>query len=175
MAILTLGASTYDFDLELLRQLLEVIDAEISKVNAAADVWPDADGEGLFDRGNGLYGLGFVACQQYVNVTYKHLAFPTDRKKAVQGGPKFSGTLSYAQIIDAAANFWKHQGEWDGTDGHEKKTRAVLDAVFPSKKDYVMANVLHELLGKSAATRLCDIVPWLERWRDDLTPPDPVA
>jgi hypothetical protein len=173
MTFLTIGGSVFDYDLNLLEQLLKVVDEEIAKVDADFDSDPDPDGSGLLQCGDGLYGLGFVACQQYLNVTYKDLAFPTDRQKSIQGGPKFSATLSYAQVVDAAANFWKHNGEWDGSDRREKKTRNVLEAVFPSGKDYLMANLLHELLGKPKVTRLCDVVPWLAKWRDELTPAEP--
>jgi hypothetical protein len=177
MAILKIDELTYDFDLHILRRLLEVIDAQIAEVDTAVATSKDPDGDGLFDWGNALYGLGFVACQQYLNATYKHAAPSMKRKDAIRRGPKFSAELFCAEVVDAAANYWKHQGEWDGTGWQEKQTRAVLDAAYPSKKDYVMANVLYELLGKPASNRLCSILPRLEEWRHDLAEPseDPTS
>jgi hypothetical protein len=131
----------------------------------------DADGDGLFDWGNALCGLGFVACQQYLNATYKHVSPSKKKKSAIRSGPKFSASLFCAEVVDAAANYWKHQGEWDGTGSQEKQTRAVLDSVFPSNKEWVMANVLYALLGGPEESRLCDILPLLKEWRDAVKSP----
>jgi hypothetical protein len=156
-------------DFQLLEQLLAVIDQEIDKLEGAYSGHPDPDGAGLFDRTNDVCGLGFVACQQYLNVTYPKLGFSkTDRSTAIQGGPQYSEHVSYAQAIDAAANFWKHQGEWDGAGTRERNTRAVLDRIYPTSDSYVMANVLHRLLGEPETPRFAGFAARLREWRDAL-------
>ena len=93
---------------------------------------------------------------------------PASNGLALVRGPMYSPD-SYAKVVDAAANYWKHHGEWDGSGKLEAQTRAVLDRVFPSKKEYPMSNILHALLGKPKTSRVSDLVPWLEKWRDGLT------
>jgi hypothetical protein len=103
-----------------------------------------------------------VVCQKYINASYR--ASGLKRSEAIARGPMYSSD-SYVKVVDAAANYWKHHGEWDGEGEPERRTRAVLDALFPSGSDYPMSNILHELLGRPATLRLSDLVPWLESWR----------
>jgi len=153
----------------LLIDLLALIDRETDKVDDLIAENPNADWSGAMDRAEALYGLAFVACQQYLNCSYRFSGL--ERCEAVARGPMYSPSSSYAQVVDAAANYWKHHGEWDGLGKGERKARAVLDRLFPSRKDYPMANVLYVLLGKPAKCRVTDLVPWLEKWRNGLTTP----
>jgi hypothetical protein len=166
MAVDGWGDLLSGFDRGLLVDLLAVIDAEIMKVDNLIARESDPDGSGLLDRAESLYGLGLVACQQYLNSCYRWSGL--HRPTAVARGPMYSPNTSYALVVDAAANYWKHHGEWDGAGKFEAKTRSVLDRLVPSKSNYLTSNVLHELLGKPATLRLSDLVPWLERWRDGL-------
>ena len=165
MAIDGWGDLLSGFDRGLLVDLLTVIDAEIGKLEDLIARDEDPDGSGLLDRADSLYGLGFVACQQYITSSYR--ASGLQRYEAVARGPMYSSD-SYAKVVDAAANFWKHHGEWPESHGWEEKTRTVLDRILPSKEAYPMSNVLHELLGKPETLRLSALVPWLEKWRDGL-------
>ena len=125
---------------------------------------PDPDSWGLYDRADALYGLGLVACQEFLTSSYRRSGLK--RAAAVAQEPMYSPTTSYAEVVDAAANFWKHHGEWPS--GWEERTRAVLDRVYPSQNDYPMSNVLAVLLGKPTPLRLAGLVPLLEQWRRGL-------
>jgi hypothetical protein len=132
MAIDGWGDLLSGFDRGLLVDLLAVLDAEIGKLDHLIPSDPDPDGSGLLDRGDSLYGLGFVVCQQYINSSYR--ASGLKRSDALAHCPMYSSD-SYAKVVNAAANYWKHHGEWDGSGALEEQTREVLDRVFPSKED----------------------------------------
>jgi hypothetical protein len=165
-----------DLDLDLLIRLLTIVDQELARVEAECEKSQDPDSLGLLDRAEGLAGLGFVACQQYLHMTYRQ--FDGGKKwEAIQAGPRHAADVSYAEVINAAANFWKHRGEWDdrAPTHDETRTRAVLDRIFASSGAYPLFNVLHGLL-KPEPSRFANIVPLLEGWRNALiakTRPDP--
>lgn len=81
MTFLSIGGFIFDCDLDLLAETAEGDRRGArAKLDIDFDSDPDPAGSGLLARGDGLYGLrGFVACQQYLNVRYKDLAFSTDR------------------------------------------------------------------------------------------------
>jgi hypothetical protein len=120
----------FSVDLSLLVPLLRLIDHQIEEIEVRYAHNPsDGDTFGWFDDEEALAGLGFVACQQLLNATYrpakplratepsrKSGAIADERRKLRDGamckGPLHPCGVPYARAIDAAANFWKHQGEW---------------------------------------------------------------
>jgi hypothetical protein len=153
-----------DFDLGLLTELLAVLDRQIARIEDEASRSLDPDGHGLFDRMEALIGLGFVACQQYINATYRQLA--PDKAQAIRQPPTLASGRSVIEVINAAANFWKHRDEWPGQNGKaEERTRAVIDDVSSSSADYVMGNVLYELV-RPHPLRFVSVVDRLIHWRD---------
>jgi hypothetical protein len=155
-----------DFDLGLVVELLEVVDRQIARIEDEVSRSPDPDGHGHFDRMEALIGLGFVACQQYINATYPQLV--PSKSQAFQHSPKLHGGQSVIAVINAAANFWKHRDEWPRPNSKdEEKTRAIIDDVSSSEADYVMSNVLYELV-QPHPLRLVSVVDPLKRWRDVL-------
>ncbi|MCX7012615.1 MAG: hypothetical protein NTW86_08640, partial [Candidatus Sumerlaeota bacterium] len=163
---LLLKDGVLDFDLDLLVELLAVIDHQIERIEDEISRSPDPDGLGHFDRMEGVIGLGFVACQQYIHATYPQLRVK-NKSEAIQAAPKHSSGRSVTEVINAAANFWKHHDEWPGIKqkNAEEKTRAVINSLVPSSADYVMGNVLYELL-QPQAPRFASVVHLLTQWRD---------
>jgi len=163
---LLLADGVLDHDLEFLVELLEIVDARIAALDSELARCPDPDAFGTFDRLEAVIGLGFVACQQYIHATYPEFR-GKDKYAALQAPPKHRSGRSITEVIHAAVNFWKHHGEWTGITkkSDETRTRVVLDSVFPSTKDYVLSNVLHDLL-QPQAPRFASLVPVLTQWRD---------
>ncbi len=155
-----------DFDLPVLIEFLESTDRLITRISDEASRSVDPDSYGYFDRIEGVVGFGFMACQQYINATYPHLSVP-DKGVAIRNPPTHSSGRAVVEVINAAANFWKHHDEWPGRKrkDDEERTRAVIDAVTPSSDDYVMMNVLYELT-RSNASLFSSVVPLLTQWRD---------
>lgn len=150
----------------LLTPLLDVIDVQIERLWAEIHLDPSLT-DAWLDDVESLTGLGFVACQQFLVSTYKR--FEDSKGRSLAKGPQHPSGPSYAQVVDAAANFWKHQGEWipGKEEKQEANTSAVLDKLFSTRKEYVLGNVLHALV-KPEDARFARLVPWLERWRDSL-------
>jgi hypothetical protein len=164
----------FDFDLDLLVELLEVVDHQILRIEDEISRSPDPDSFGHFDRMEGVIGLGFVACQQYINATYPQI-WGKNKSEAIQAPPKHSSGQSVTEVINAAANFLKHHDEWPvGTDKKQTNKREeqirvllrdVINSPDPSSADYVMGNVLHALL-QPQAPRFASVVHLLTQWRD---------
>ncbi|HEX6085952.1 MAG TPA: hypothetical protein VF266_15575 [Thermoanaerobaculia bacterium] len=153
-----------DSDLGSLVELLEVIDHHIARIDDEVTRSSDPDGLGLCDRMEAVVGLGFVACQQYINATYPQLV--PNKAQAIRHPPTLPGGQSAIELINAAANFWKHRDEWPRPNGKdEERTRAVIDEVTSSAADYVMVNVLYELV-RPHPLRFAPVVDLLTRWRD---------
>jgi len=78
--------------------------------------------------------------------------------------------MTILQIINHAANFWKHEDDWrlKKNSKNEIRTRAALKKVgFSTKRPYVLTNILAEIApSKSAQFRT--LIPILEAWREEL-------
>ena len=161
---LLLEGDVVDLDLGLLVELLEVVDRQIDRIENEITRSPDPDGHGHFDRMETVIGLGFVACQQYINATYPQLV--ASKPQAIRQPPTLPSGRSVIELINAAANFWKHHDEWPCRNGKdEERTRAIIDDTTSSTADYVMGNVLYELV-RPHPLRFGSVVDLLKRWRD---------
>jgi hypothetical protein len=154
-----------DWDLDALEEMLGVFDSQLDRVYAdwkrlkntplgdPADFWP---------RLEYIAGIGFVACQNYLLQVYP----PMEKRDALKLGPPHSCGQSVASIVNAAANYWKHQGEWlqdDPADKRRDRTENVLLAVTESRSPNVF-EVLEELVAPQAP-RFKFLVPLLVQWR----------
>ncbi len=56
----------FDYDLELLRDIVGTIDRHLEMIKQQSTEVEDPNSFGYFDRGEHVVGLGFVACQTYI-------------------------------------------------------------------------------------------------------------
>lgn len=98
-----------DYDLDLLRELLQLLDAQLDRLGKWAARADDADREGIYDSEEHVVGLGFVACQTYLVATYG--AMLVKKPKALGFGPPHRSGYTIAQLVNHAANYWKHRDE----------------------------------------------------------------
>lgn len=165
-----LGEEYADGELDLLVELLSLLDIKITELHDKifATQPPNTDLYG--DQVEYFIGIGFVAIQQYLNdtlTTIKCLKKPD----ALDLGPFYTGTLSYAAIFNASANYWKHFPEWlKSDDAIEKKqatrTQFVIGEIVNSQ-DWVLAGVLAKLTS-DAEFRLSNLIPLLHDWRNNI-------
>ena len=157
-----------DFDLDLLRQLVHIIDQHLEIMAQESVKVDDPDSFGYFDRMEHLTGFGFVACQTYITSICGSLRI--EKQKALAIGPIHSSGQTKVQIINSAANYWKHNSEWilEKSERQRKRIEETFDSVgFPINSDYPLSGLLTELaLPEPAAFQ--PIVSALEAWRDAL-------
>jgi len=157
-----------DLDLDLLQQLVRIIDQHLEQMAQEAVQVDDPDSFGHFDRMEHLTGLGFVACQTYMSSICGSLRI--EKQKALAIGPLHTSGQTKAQIINSAANYWKHNSEWilEKSDRQRKRIEETFDLVgFPINTDYPLSGVLTELVFPELAA-FQPIVAALEAWRDEL-------
>jgi hypothetical protein len=157
-----------DFDLDLLQQLVRIIDQHLELMAQESVQVDDADSFGYFDRMEHLVGLGFVACQTYMSSVCGFLRI--EKPKALIVGPVHSSGQTKVQIINSAANYWKHNSEWtfEKSDRQRKRIEDTFDLVgFPINTEYPLSGVLTELVTPELAA-FQPIIAVLVTWRDEL-------
>lgn len=158
-----------DFDLSFLKEATTLVDGRLDQLKGQAITHPDPDTYGLYDQIEYITGFGFVACQTYVNAV-ANFSKCKDKKRWLAVGPKHRKGRTMVELIDAAANYWKHSSEWDLDDlkPRQRQTIDVLEVLdVKIRTDYPLANVLHVMLTPRPA-RFANLIPFLKQWRDKL-------
>lgn len=159
-----------DFDLDFLRGAAALVDASLERLDGKADASPDSDTFGIFDEVEYLTGFGFVACQTYATAVASRSKLKGKKHEALALGPKHRTGRSIAQLIDAAANHWKHSPEWslNTPTTRAKQTLEVISSLgVNTNGSYPVANMLYEILAPHPA-RFANLIPFLTQWRDTL-------
>jgi hypothetical protein len=164
--------SVFDLYRPLLERVLNVLDAELEELIKGSDLCPDPDSWGYFDSMEQLTGLGFVACQTYLTETrtwFRH----ESKRSALACGPRHESGRTVAQVVNAAANHWKHQSEWDWSVSHAPRDATVeilsdvLGEPVTESTCYVTSNILSRLLDPDPL-RLAGLLLQLDQWRAGL-------
>ena len=158
-----------DFDLDFLEAATALVDTSLERLHREAKACPDPDTLGIFDQIDYITGFGFVACQTYATAVVNRSKL--EKREAIAAGPKHRTGRSMAQLINAAANYWKHSAEWslDAPTTQAKQTLEVLQSlgVDTEEGSYPVANTLHEIL-RPLPARFANLIPFLTQWRDAL-------
>ncbi|MGH8591571.1 MAG: hypothetical protein ACREXX_20330 [Gammaproteobacteria bacterium] len=99
----------HDYDMEFLKDLLELLDGRIERLSAS--VPQSVDARGVFESIEYIIGVGLDACQSYLATTSNDLKVKKD--VALKCGPMHPSGLTIVEIINHAANFGKHDDEWN--------------------------------------------------------------
>ena len=141
-----------DAQLESLGELIGMIDQELDAICQKSTQVGDADSFGYFDSAEHVTGLGFVACQTYMATVYGYMKI--EKQIALSAGPCHPGGHSKVQIINHAANYWKHNNEWvlDRSAARRQVIEKAFDSVgFPVGTDYPLSGVLTEVASPESA------------------------
>ena len=155
-------------ELNTLRALIVIIDDHLSNICEKSLEVDDPDSFGLFDSAEHLTGLGFVACQTYMATVYGNLNI--EKQLALNMGSKHRGGRTKAQIINHAANYWKHNNEWvlDKSATRRKAIESAFESVgFSVGTDYPLCGVLTELSAPFEAS-FRSVIDMLELWKTEL-------
>ncbi len=158
-----------DYDLDLLKELVRIIDQHLEKIRNDATQVDDADSLGYFDSAEHVTGLGFVACQTYMASVYGHLRI--EKQMALSIGSLHASGQTKAEIINHAANYWKHNNEWF-LDKSEKQRKSIENTFasigFPVDIDYPLSGVLTEIVSPES-TAFKPVIDILMLWRNELS------
>lgn len=121
----------------------------------------DPDAEGILDSIEDAVGHGFFYMQRYMiqRKRTKHNTYTC--------GPRV-GSFCFAQVINAAANYWKHLDEWPATiqpGSREHHTLRVLSETGATEPDYRLSQLLYVL---DPQYRLSALLPRIVEWREAL-------
>ena len=183
-----------DEEISFLKNALDAIEPLYKSINheiiEGVKRGEDVDSSGLCDRAEFLAGLAFTICQKYISATigwFNLRESKFDKDIFLKLGPLYKDKepATCAQIINAAANYWKHSDEWNTVSltqegdndlftinakdyskltNQAKRTIDILQKVTPWR-DYMCANVLYEL---TKSDSLLFLVPILIEWRSSL-------
>lgn len=160
-----------DYRKGLTSQLISIIDERID------ELWPriknsHIDDERIFESIEHIVGLGFVVLQQYMTFVYGNLE--KKKKEVLPKGPKHKSGNTFAKIVDASANYWKHNSEWslDKNRSHKEKIEAIFETISInspiSVNDYYpLVNILFEL-SHTEKEQFNAVFKKILEWRNEL-------
>lgn len=166
--LLSRGQVAWDPDLDLLVEVLAVVDNHLAALGAKWQDASEADELGYFDRMEHMTGLGFVACQCYLVSIRGHLSCP--KSMALSKGPRHHSGHTVVEIINLAANYWKHYDEWhlDKGEARQERIRNAFGSIgFSVDTEYPLSGVLAELATPDSAS-FAPLVSALTEWREAL-------
>lgn len=164
------GKPSIDYDFDLLCELTSLLDARLDALDQEIERCPDPDAFGLFDVADGVCGLGFVACQQYLAATASWLG--VEKSTALPCGPIHECGDTVASIVNHAANYWKHGDEWalGKSEKQQAKTQDGLESILADfETSYPLTVILARLVAPSEPWRFRHLLPFLTSWRDELS------
>ncbi|HIF9447761.1 TPA: hypothetical protein ACX6SQ_000338 [Photobacterium damselae] len=154
-----------DVEFFYISEVLKPIDASLSKLNnqiSKADVW---EVDYLCDNGEYLIGLGFCIMQRYMFDVLKDIKLnPLEARKL---GPCSCFGEPVAELIHIAANYWKHEPEWNiWLEKLKKQSQETVDKVLHHRNSaqYPLSDLLADLNGSSDLT-LLGCLSYLIDWR----------
>lgn len=158
-----------DFEIDLLRNLINVLDIQFQKLAEDIGKCPDPDSFGLFDLAEGMAGMGFVTCQWYLTTTYGWLKI--DKPSALKLGPEHSSGLTIVEIINHAGNYWKHHEEWLASK-REKDAERIIAAFtklgIDCENGYALTSVLASVNRQEKYMQFVPLIPLLEEWAKEV-------
>lgn len=155
----------WDSGFRHLEGLLISLDASLAPIhdqNKAHDIW---EVESICEQGEYLIGVGFCAMQRYLFDVLQDIDIKASDAREL--GPKSSKGEAVAKLIHAAANYWKHESEWDiWLDKLRKDSQRTVGTLLRGKEsaDYPLADLLSELCVNKPLL-LVSCLPQLKEWR----------
>jgi hypothetical protein len=157
-----------EYELETLLSLMELLDTRLSELLGDRENSPDPDSFGYYDVAERLTGLAFVSCQTYLTTLCGSLGL--EKGKALNLGPTHRTGMAKVQIVNHAANFWKHNPEWNFAklDRRRETIEKAFDSIgFPVGTDYPLSGVLTELSAPEVGS-LAAVAQVLRAWKADV-------
>lgn len=158
----------YDLAIDQLCEFLQVIDVKLFEINDCISKSIDPESDGLFDRGEYFIGIGFVAIQQHLSESL--IGMKPDKKEAFILGTTHLSGVSSIWIINAAANWWKHESEWFKNKKIPKNGERTIEIIMDisNQHEYALSNVLASFSESKDLSFIRDIIPHVEKWTKEI-------
>ena len=162
-----------DYGLGPLRDVEDVVRAGIHKLFERNKTESWFDGLWMNEYGEVLVGSLFVACQAYcvgcvADINKIREALGLEALGKIDGYRSHSSSnnkFSAIELINAAANCFKHRDEW-GETWPNNLTGQTLEAYSVTSGSEFPLNEVHQIIeSKLGYTNLCDLV---SEWREEL-------
>ena len=167
-----------DLELGRLCEFLEIIDTKLNEIDQCILKSAEPISDGLCDQGEYYIGIGFVAIQHHLIDSL--IALDINKKEAYSSGLTHSSGVASVAVINAAANWWKHEAEWfkngyfllnDGG-SHEltldipKNGERAFEIIMniSNQYEYALSNVLASFSKSKRLSFTRNIIPHIEEW-----------
>ncbi|MEJ6121904.1 hypothetical protein MT390_08460 [Vibrio sp. 2-Bac 85] len=158
----------YDLALGPLCEFLQIIDLKLSEISDCISKSIDPESDGLFDRGEYFIGIGFVAIQQHLSESL--IGISPDKKEAYALGTTHSSGVSSIWIINAAANWWKHETEWFKNKKIPKSGEWTVEIIMDisNQYEYALSTVLASFSESKELSFINNIIPHVQNWTKEI-------
>jgi hypothetical protein len=162
-----------DYGLGPLSDVEDTISAGFDKLSDRNKREPWFDGLWMNEYSEVLFGSLLVACQAYcvrcitdINIIREDLGLNPLRKiDAYRSHGSSINAFSAIELVNAAANCFKHRNEWDAGWPNNLTTQTLISYSVTSNSEFPLNEVRGIIENEMGYTRLCDLV---SEWRKDL-------
>lgn len=165
--LLTSCGEVKDLNLHQLREFLEIIDAKLHVIDKSISQSVDPGSDGLLDQGEYFIGVGFVVIQQHL--TDSLIGTNLRKNESLSLGEMHPSGVPSISVINAAANWWKHEAEWF-KEGKVPKNGLTFEIVMniSNQYDYALSNVLASFSESKSLVFVDHVIPHIEKWTNAL-------
>lgn len=165
--LLTGCGEVKDLNLRQLREFLEIIDTKLHMIDTSISQSADPDSDGLFDQGEYFIGIGFVVIQQHL--TDSLIGMGLNKTESLSLGEIHPSGVPSISVINAAANWWKHEAEWVKANEAPKNGRTFKIVMNISNQyDYALSNILASFSESKSLIFVDHVIPHIEKWTQAL-------
>ncbi|MGQ7818249.1 hypothetical protein ACUTAH_21685 [Metapseudomonas furukawaii] len=160
-----------EYELWLLRDCLSLLDAKLAELSTQIEIAGHPEVDGLADKAEYYAGLGFVAMQRFLTSIQSRSGM--EKVDSLRFGESYGGVVFVVEVINAAANYWKHEDEWgllkivgcdtSALNGRPRNTVETLEKITPWDS-YTCSNVV-AALNADGEVRMLPLLGYLEEWR----------
>ena len=164
----TVESQFADGELWRLQDLFGILDEKLAEIDAQIEEPADPNLYELCDRKEYFIGLGFVAIQQYLVETIMFTGLA--KSEAYKLGPRHPSGATCVGLINACANWWKHEPEWfDSGEVPNNGTKSFgLVTEATDSPSYQLSNVLASFCEAGEKIRFSCVVGHLKEWRSNV-------
>lgn len=170
MSLSDVGDVLGEYELWLLRDCLSMLDVKLVELAMQIEVAGHPEIDGLADKGEYYVGLGFVAMQRCLTSIQSRSGM--SKSDSLKFGETFGDGGFVVEVINAAANYWKHEDEWgllnvirrdtSALRNDQRKTAEKLEEITPWDS-YTCSNVV-AVLNPDGDLRMMPLLEYLEVW-----------